>query len=206
MSRSQDSAISCHVRFSDSFRVTRAMRSHSAAFALYSSFLYSVFLHCSFLRMGHFPNPFVFCSVNCESGAVVPSLADGFFPYPPCGYRQDLRAVEEQCCGAKAKAAGTGQSCRKGARPGLLSKAGWREARPAAPRGVFCGRPVYIPAGSLPSAFRTSGWSPICRCAVFRPLRTARSSHISAKRNNRRFSITVVAFWASSTISAAVCR
>jgi hypothetical protein len=33
------------VRFSDSLRVKRAMRSHSAAFARYSSFLF----------MGHFP-------------------------------------------------------------------------------------------------------------------------------------------------------
>src|ERR1700733_5713459 len=39
INRSQDSAMSCHVRFSDSLRVKRAMRSHSAAFARYSSFL-----------------------------------------------------------------------------------------------------------------------------------------------------------------------
>jgi hypothetical protein len=38
--RSQDSAISSQVRFSDSLRVKCAIRSHSAAFARYSSFLF----------------------------------------------------------------------------------------------------------------------------------------------------------------------
>ena len=56
--RSQDSAISSQVRFSDSLRVKCAIRSHSAAFARYSSFLF----------MGRFRQWLSFASIAKRAG------------------------------------------------------------------------------------------------------------------------------------------
>lgn len=79
INRSQDSAMSCHVRFSDSLRVKRAMRSHSAAFARYSSFLLMGLLGAAW---GRFPNPFVFCHINRDMGSLF-RHAGAIFPL--CG-------------------------------------------------------------------------------------------------------------------------